>query len=915
MTFKLLGRTQTVSKKTKQMKLTERKLTQETIEEFVDETIKDGIKRGIIEVKNDKIHYLTINKTYNFSDPEERVRARVYVELIVKYGYPAKRVLTEVYPPRREPKLPADIVVYKDDRTSIPYIIVETKADSTEDKIEEAKREGLGNANLLLSEYLFVVCQKEELTFDVTSRPSLKNLDDQLIAQVPIAYGLAPAFKYKRGAEPPFGIRKANLNELRNKFQRCHDAIWEGGKRDPVASFDEMSKLMFAKMLDEVRETAVGDFYKFQIGTNETPAIVSKRIQELYGKAQKNEPEIFQAEIELPDNLVYTIVGILQDISLTETDLDAKGRAFEHFIGKYFRGEYGQYFTPRQIVEFMVDVVDPSEDDLVIDPACGSGGFLLYVLNAVRSKINRKYAGDERTISYIQRDFALKRIFGIEISDHIARIAMMDMVIHEDGHSNIENSDALRPVNTFDVRKQIELGKYSIVLTNPPFGNDVKAEEKMYFSDFIFGSKIRRDRLSQKSEILFLERCMDFLAPNGILGIVLPDSAFTNLSNIGVCEHIFKTMRILAVVSLPQFTFSPFGSDAKTSLLFLRKDAMSEQRFTIKNELMETVAIIRKNDALDAQEKHKRIEEELQRFEKFNYPIFMAHIGKVGHDATGREDDNYLPDVLKEIHAFNRDPSAYNGVYRDKDFWTIRVNFLDLTNKLDVEAYSPEYFKVIEEIKAFKDDMKTLGNICISIFNGYNPTSNKYQSSGVPILKTADVAKIIMTKDKVEGETIGIVDWDSVDSFLDEGEYNSHIDKSLKAEDILVQSVAHTRAYIADKVAIIDSIPTRFNGKALPLGKFLVVRPDSEKVNPDYLAMYLTSPLGKTQLIHFVRGMTAEIYEIDVKDILVILPKKEIQDEIGNRVQVIKNEYAQHQNRIDSLKKELTEMIKSKLYT
>ena len=137
----------------------------------------------------------------------------------------------------------------------------------------------------------------------------------------------------------------------------------------------------------------------------------------------------------------------------------------------------------------------------------------------------------------------------------------------------------------------------------------------------------------------------------------------------------------------------------------------------------------------------------------------------------------------------------------------------------------------------------------------------------------------------------------------------------MKAEDILVQSVAHTRAYIADKVAIIDSIPTRFNGKALPLGKFLVVRPDSEKVNPDYLAMYLTSPLGKTQLIHFVRGMTAEIYEIDVKDILVILPKKEIQDEIGNRVQVIKNEYAQHQNRIDSLKKELAEMIKSKLYT
>ena len=901
----------TVSNKTKQTKLAEGEAEENVKEVLADETVQQGIKSGIVEVKGEKIYYLAINKIYSFSDPEEKIRARVYVELIMKYGYPPNRILMEVYPPRREPKLPADIVVYKDDKLTTPYVVVETKAESTDKRIEEAKREGLGNANLLLSEYLFCVCQREELAYDVRSHPSLKTLDDKLIAQIPIAYGLTPVYKYKRGAESPFGLRRASFSELRNKFQRCHDAIWDGGKRDPATSFDEMSKLMFVKIFDEIRETAVGDFYRFQVGTNETPAVVTKRILELYAKAQRNEPEIFGTEIELPDSLVYTVVAILQDISLTETDLDAKGKAFEHFIGKYFRGEYGQYFTPRQIVEFMVSVVNPTEDDIVVDPACGSGGFLLYTLNAVRSRIVKKYAGDERTINNVQRDFALKRLFGIEISDQIARIAMMDMVIHEDGHSNIERADALGPVEAFDTRKQIELGKYSLVLTNPPFGNDIKAEEKGYFGDFIFGSRLKRNRKSQKSEILFLERCIDLLAPNGVLGIVLPDSALSNLGNIEVCEHIFKTTRIFAVVSLPQFTFSPFGSDAKTSLLFLRKDASAEQRLGEKNRFRDTVSEIRKNDTMGKEEKRKEIEAERHAVEEYDYPIFMAYIGKVGHDATGREDENYLPDVLEELHSFGKDPAAYKGLYRDEDFWTVQVDFFDLTNKLDVEAYSPDYFRVIEEIESSKNDVKSLGNVCTIIFNGYNPTSNKYRASGVPILKTADVVKLIGTNDRVKGETIGVVDWDSVDSFLDESECDCHTDKRLMTGDILVQSVAHTRAYIADKVAIIDHVPSSFNDKVLPLGKFLVVRPDNTKVNPQYLAMFLSSPLGKVQLVHFVRGMTAEIYEIDVRDTLVVLPRRDVQDEVENRVNAIKKDFMELQSRLDGLKLELSKMIKS----
>ncbi|GAH08303.1 unnamed protein product, partial [marine sediment metagenome] len=135
------------------------------------------------------------------------------------------------------------------------------------------------------------------------------------------------------------------------------------------------SKLIITKLYDE-RYIPHGEYYKFQIGTYEEPKDVAKRIKEIYETVQKKNSGVFKAKLELPDAMIFRIVEHLQDISLRITDLDAKGRAFENFLGKLFRGEYGQYFTPRQIVEFMVEIIDPDENDYLIDPACGSGGFV-----------------------------------------------------------------------------------------------------------------------------------------------------------------------------------------------------------------------------------------------------------------------------------------------------------------------------------------------------------------------------------------------------------------------------------------------------------------------------------------------------------------------------------------------------------
>ena len=178
-----------------------------------------------------------------------------------------------------------------------------------------------------------------ELSYDVSSKPSLSSLEKHIISQIPQKYGKLPKYKFKKEREKSFfDLRYASLNELNNKFQRCHNEIWEGGKRDPAVSFDEMSKLMFSKIYDE-RFTVFGDYYKYQIGSHESPSVIAERAKELYKEAQRNEPDVFKAPIELSDDMVFRIVEILQDISLAKTDLDSKGRAVEKILGKFFRGE------------------------------------------------------------------------------------------------------------------------------------------------------------------------------------------------------------------------------------------------------------------------------------------------------------------------------------------------------------------------------------------------------------------------------------------------------------------------------------------------------------------------------------------------------------------------------------------------
>ena len=535
-----------------------------------------GQQKRYIELLNDekRIHYVVPNKNYRFTDPEEKVRARFYVELIEHFQYDPNLIDLEVTVPRRTPSDLADIVVFEDDDKKTPFIVVECKKEGiSEAEFEQAIEQVFGNCHSLRGHYAAVVAGNTRRSFDVKNfKP--RERSQNIIADPPVRYGKVQEWRYLKGV-PYSELSVIERGELIRVLGQCQDTLWQGGKLGPTQAFDELAKILFIKIRDEKKARRKGEPYDFQIKTHEKPESVAQRIHGLYQEAKAQDPEVFTENIQIDDNRLLSVVSHLQGISLNQTDLDVKGVAFEKFLGNFFKGEIGQFFTPREVVEFMVDMVKPHHEERILDPACGSGGFLLHAMDYVRKQAS-EYHTEGTSDHYLHwHDFAEKRLFGIEVNDSIARVAKMNMIIHDDGHSNVISNDAL--INFVDLHNQHrEFGqeKFDVILTNPPFGAIIKEAELPYLKNY----KLGKGNPSQKTEILFLERCFDFLKwDTGKLAIILPDGILTNSSLQYVRDYIERHFRILAVVSLPQIAFSHYGAGVKTSILFLQK--FSEQEY------------------------------------------------------------------------------------------------------------------------------------------------------------------------------------------------------------------------------------------------------------------------------------------------------------------------------------------------
>ena len=554
---------------------------------LANETVDEAIRRNIISITDQRVTYrLNQQRTYDWTDPEEWVRAHTIAWLVIKRDYPTNRIKTEVVVPRRTPHDFADVVVYSDDQCRVPYLVVENKAagQSTGQR-DQAIEQLFGNANSLRAPLGLYDEGDHSLFFDVGGFPSTERIANRRGERhaLPRQYGETPVFAHVAGE--PGDIAPADTPALSSRIRRAHSIIWAGGRRDPLMAFDEWSKLLFAKVIDE-RSTQTRQPRRFQYGTKETIAAVANRVHSLFREATRNDPSVFPANagIELPERKIADVVRCLQSLSLTQTDVDSIGRAFEEFFGSVFRGQLGQYFTMRQLSRFTVALMDVGPTDYVLDPTAGSGGFLLEVLLQTWHGIDTQFDRQPQMMrDRVKTDFALGHVFGIEIHEILARICKINLLLHHDGHTNIEADRSCLDGTFLNPRLNNPDARFSKIVGNPPFGDQVLENDEDHLgTNQLANFDIANGRTKVYSEHIIVERCIQFLEPGGKFGLVLPDGFLNNQGDQSNCPQarsmLARRGKIEAIVSLPDHAFRKSGAQNKTSILFFRKFTVAEQR-------------------------------------------------------------------------------------------------------------------------------------------------------------------------------------------------------------------------------------------------------------------------------------------------------------------------------------------------
>ena len=617
--------------------------------------IQIGIDKGLISFNEDRsrITYVYQKKERNYNNPEEKVQAEAFLKLIIDYHYPERHIRQFVPVTMGSDIKEADIVVYDDEMCLTPHIVVECKKqDISEAEFLQAVNQAYSYAYSLPCDvkYVWVTSGIRNEYYEVDKNQNTRNQIPDIpqygvdkIASYKYVYG-AQYMEHEEGEQQFFDLSVIDQSELTRRFKQAHEALWAGGQLNPSDAFDEMDKLIFCKIWDERKPRKIGEPYDFQIITvskqeekdadkrrSKENENLLNRIKALYEEGRKRDKEVFRDDIHLTPEKVRTVVGYLESVNLGETDLDSKGRAFETFMGSFFRGNFGQYFTPREIVKFIVDVLPITKDSKVLDTSCGSGGFLLYALNKVREQATDyypRYKSDTKDYAKwfpYWHDFAEKNLYGIEISEQISRAAKMNMIIHDDGHTNVITSDGLisdEEIFAKTSNQGFKYGTFDFVITNPPFGSTIRLSEQAYLKTYQLGKKeedwlavIARPentRDGQSTEVLFIEQDYKFLKEGGYLAIVLPDGILTNSSMQYVRTQIEDWFRIVAVVSMPQTAFAANGAGVKSSVLFLRKwkkdetDKLVQQKKDIESRLLRDGNYLAQRSQWDLEIKQKQ---------------------------------------------------------------------------------------------------------------------------------------------------------------------------------------------------------------------------------------------------------------------------------------------------------------------
>ena len=537
----------------------------------------------------------------------------------------------------------------------------------------------------------------------------------------------------------------------------------------------QLINLVFCKIYDE-KFTEPDDVVEFRAGIEESASDIRTRITELFNKVKEKYKDVIDVtdSIALDDKSIVYIVGELQNFCIIDAERDAVADAFETFIGYALKGGQGQFFTPRNVAQLMTLIGNPSPTDLVMDPACGSGGFLVESLKygwvSIENK-GKKFKWPEKAVIEETTDFAMKNIHGIEKDDFLSKVAKAYMAILGDGKGGIFCEDSLEEPSQWKQSTQntVTLSKFDLILTNPPFGKDIKIIGDKKLQQYNLAYKWKKDAESgdlvktskkgddQKPDVLFIERCLQLLKDGGRMGIILPKTFFHAPSMKYVMSFMEKR-NIYYVVDLPHNTFRPHNN-AKCVVIFIQKN-------TPQQEMIEM--------AVAEEMGHDHQGKEIYRWDKTKQQIdkkdVWDDIKLISEEIIAKKNDKYTfkvkADLCKKL-----------GIYVPRYYWQKR------DEEYQLEAKNNNYDLVLIE-DLIKDGT-------ITWFDGHgSPKSENKGNGDVPYIRVKDIvnweaykdptAKIPLEVYKSFSERVKVVE----DEFGNKTDVVTKI-KELKACDIL----------------------------------------------------------------------------------------------------------------------------------
>ncbi len=774
--------------------------------------------------------------------PEEANAVQVFSKILVEdYKYPKQNIRTrpqfrvKARPSDTKKEYPVDIAVFNSDNINDEelYIIVECKKPNRKDGRRQLE------IYMQLSKARLGVWYNGDQKLCLLKNVVNGAISFEEIPNIP-EYGerVEDIGMYRRrDLKEPHNL-KSIFKDIRNYFAANN----VGATRDETFA-QQFINLLFCKIYDE-RFTKKDDIVRFRAGINEDKAAIAERVCKIFDDVKDQYADVFSEEdaITLDVGSIAYAVAQLQPFCIKDSKRDAIGDAFESFIDYTTKGSQGQFFTPRNVVKLMVNIVQLSHKDKMIDPACGTGGFLIEGLKAEWGTLEEQYGEEwpETELLAEEQKVAIKNIRGIDKDSFLGKVAKAYMALMGDGRGGIFCENSLVATKFWGTKTQdsVREKSFDVVLTNPPFGKKLKIDETEILSLYDLGRKWKKNKMNiyektdvlvdaQPPQILFIEKCLNLLNNKGRMCFVSPESIFCNPSHKHIVQYIKERAKISAIISMPEDLFQPY-THAKTCVVYLQKGKSSPDD-----------------------------------------KIFMAIARYCGHDSRGHETSRDDVPFIQE---------KYNQYIKDGHLEYDHLGFVITEGDIVNNIYIPKYYnpEIGQKLQSLTEthNIVSIGELekqgVISITTGHEVSKESYGTGSIPFIRTSDIANWEIKLDPKQGLSRDIYE-----------QYKNKQD--VKANDILM---VRDGTYLVGTCAIIteDDEEIVFQSH---IYKIRVEKP--EELDPLLLLALLSCPLVKSQI--YAKRFTQDIIDTlgeRIHELQLPIPKsKSVQKNISYKVEEI----------------------------